>query len=182
MSYYGAIIIWVIAGIYALCMLCCCNRIALAIAIYKAAAEFITANFRVYSLPALSIFIFVIFLACWIVTALYVYSVGVVEAGNLSVLPNIVWDQTTRYVWLFHLFGLLWVMSFLISAVQFIIACMAATWYFTHQSESKGKASCCTGLAWLCKYHLGSIAFGSFIIAVCYAIQLAFEWYRKKFE
>ena len=33
---------------------------------------------------------------------------------------------------------------------------------------------------WLFRYHLGSIAFGSFVIAVCQMIRIVFEYYRRK--
>ena len=36
------------------------------------------------------------------------------------------------------------------------------------------------GFKWLTRYHLGSIAFGSFVIAVCQMIRLLFEYYRRK--
>lgn len=39
-----------------------------------------------------------------------------------------------------------------------------------------------TGVRWLFRYHLGSIAFGALIIAIMQMIKLAFEYIRKKFE
>jgi hypothetical protein len=33
---------------------------------------------------------------------------------------------------------------------------------------------------WCFRYHLGSIAFGSFVIAVCQMIRAFFEYYRQK--
>lgn len=39
-----------------------------------------------------------------------------------------------------------------------------------------------TGFKWIFGYHLGSIAFGSFIIAVMQMIKLMFEYLRKKYE
>jgi len=38
------------------------------------------------------------------------------------------------------------------------------------------------GFKWIFKYHMGSIAFGSLIIAIMQMIKLAFEYFRRKFE
>jgi len=38
-------------------------------------------------------------------------------------------------------FGILWVMAFLIAFSQFIIIVTTCTWYFSHNSDTKGKAS-----------------------------------------
>jgi choline transporter-like protein 2/4/5 len=76
------------------------------------------------------------------------------------------WQPQTRYVVIYHTFGLFWVNAFLISCSQFIVAAAAAVWYFSFSSDTKGKGSICTGIKWILIYHFGSIAFGSFIIAV----------------
>lgn len=163
---YGSYTLFGLCGLYILCMLCCCSRIRLAIAILKAAAEFVNSNLRIFLLPVFFVVITIVFFAWWLATGLYVYSVGTVEKGTLSSLPNIVWSQNTRYVWLYHVFGMLWMIAFLVGAIQFVIATMAATWYFSHGSDSGGKASMAKGCCWFCRYHLGSIAFGSLIIAI----------------
>lgn len=38
------------------------------------------------------------------------------------------------------------------------------------------------GIKWILRYHFGSIAFGSFIIAVVQFIRILFEYYRKKIQ
>ena len=39
-----------------------------------------------------------------------------------------------------------------------------------------------TGLYWVFRYHLGSIAFGAFLIAVIQMIRIIFEYYKSKLE
>ena len=39
-----------------------------------------------------------------------------------------------------------------------------------------------TGVKWILRYHFGSIAFGSLIIAIVQFIRLMFEYFRKKFS
>lgn len=57
---------------------------------------------------------------------------------------------------------------------------MACIWYFEVNSDSKGRKAMGKATKWLFRYHLGSIAFGSFIIAICQMIRLIFEYYRYK--
>jgi len=120
------------------------------------------------------------FYAYWIVSAIYIWSVGTVKTGSSSPFASIKWDSTTRYVFLYDLFGLFWVVAFIIGCCQFILAVAAATWYFTHSADSGGSASISKGVKWILRYHLGSIAFGSLIIAICEFIKFMFEYYRKK--
>lgn len=120
-----------------------------------------------------------IWIAFWIVSAVYVYSVGEVTG-----LGKISWNHTTRYVWIYHLVGLFWISAFINGCAQFIIAATACVWYFSQggSSDDKAKASLSTGIRWIFRYHMGSIAFGALIIAIMQMIKLAFEYVRKKYE
>ena len=55
-------------------------------------------------------------------------------------------------------------------------------WYFSFTSDRAGKGSLFTGIKWILRYHWGSIAFGSFIIALVQFIRIIFEYYRKKIQ
>jgi Plasma-membrane choline transporter len=94
------------------------------------------------------------------------------------------WDNVTRYVWIYHLFGLFWVSAFIIGCAQFIIAATCCLWYFTSggASDDKNRHGLGTGIKWLLRYHVGSIAFGALIIAIMQMIKVLFEYMRKKYE
>lgn len=83
---------------------------------------------------------------------------------------------------MYHLFGGLWVNAFLIGCFQFLVAAACCIWYFTHTSDTAGKGSICIGIKWILVYHLGSIAFGSCIIAIVQFIRIIFEYYKKQIE
>ena len=78
------------------------------------------------------------------------------------------------------LFAYFWLTAFMIGIGQFIISASAALWYFTSTSDENGKGSLTRGLYWVFRYHLGSIAFGSFLIALIQFIRAIFEYYRKQ--
>jgi len=84
-------------------------------------------------------------------------------------------------VW-YMFFGFLWIMAFILACAQFVIIVGVCSWYFSHNSDAEGDASFMDGLKWIFQYHLGSLAFGSFIVAVVWMIRIIFESIRKKIE
>ena len=157
-----------IAALFFLCICCCCRAIKLGIAVYKTTAQYIASNLRIFLLPALSYLIAFIWLLCWIVSALYVYSVGEpYPRPEYEFLTDIKWEDNTRYIMFYQVFMLFWINAFIMGTCQFIIAASACIWYFEVNSDTGGKGSVGRGMWWAIRYHLGSIAFGAFIIAVC---------------
>ena len=71
--------LWILAGLYFLVLLCCCNRIRLGVAIIEATSQFVANKFSIFLVPIFFVFIIVLWLAYWVVSAVYVYSVGEVE-------------------------------------------------------------------------------------------------------
>lgn len=59
-------------------------------------------------------------------------------------------------------------------------------WYFSGQgaemSDAPGEVSILKAIGWGMWYHLGSVAFGSFCIALITMIRIVFEYLAKKYE
>ena len=83
--------------------------------------------------------------------------------------------------WIF-MFGFFWIVAFIIAILQFTIAATTALWYFGSNSDAPPSVSVCQGISWAFRYHLGSLAFGSFLIAVVTMIKVIFEYFAKKYE
>lgn len=110
----GAGVSWAIAVIY-FCFMCCCWRnISLGATIMEAASEFVSGNLRIVALPLISYVFSLAFFAYWTATAVYVYSIGTIEWKKDSFTANIVWEKSNRYIMWYFLFGLFWVVSFII--------------------------------------------------------------------
>ena len=108
-----------------------------------------------------------IWLLVWLVIATYIASVAEVKPNEaLPFLSEVVWTDETKYIFLYSLFGYLWINAFIIGCSQFIISAACAEWYFTYNSDGPGTGSLMVGLYWVFRYHLGSIAMGSFLIAL----------------
>jgi len=103
-----------IAALFFLCVCCCCRAIKLGIAVYKTTAQYIASNLRIFLLPALSYLIAFIWLLCWIVSALYVYSVGEpYPRPEYEFLTDIKWEDNTRYIMFYQVFMLFWINAFI---------------------------------------------------------------------
>ena len=100
--------LWIVSGLYLIILLCCCSRIRLGIAIVEATSQFVASKFSIFLVPLVFFVIILIWMTFWIISAIYVYSVGeVVQLGQIN------WSDTTRYVWIYHIFGLFWVSAFI---------------------------------------------------------------------
>jgi len=117
----------------------------------------------------------------WVIIALHIASVGdPVPRSDFPFLTEMKWSDKTKYVLLYSLFGFLWIMNFIIGVSQFIISAACCLWYFSSTSDSNGSGSITTGFYWVFRYHLGSIAFGSFLIALVQMIRIIFEYYADQ--
>ena len=66
--------------------------------------------------------------------------------------------------------------------MMFVIATTCGQWYFSCNSDHDGSGSITKSSYWIVRYHLGSIAFGAFLIALVQFIRIIFEYYKKQIE
>jgi len=124
-----------------------------------------------------------IFIGYWIVIAAYIMSTG--EYVKVAGAYTMEWNETMQQAFLFHFFGLLWVMAFIRHMSILILAGAFGTWYWTEIKDkpkfSELHPAPISSSLWrsVC-YHTGSVAFGSFIIAVIQFIQACLEYLKQK--
>nr|XP_018910592.1 PREDICTED: CTL-like protein 2 isoform X1 [Bemisia tabaci] len=88
-------------------------------------------------------------------------------------------DRYIDYLHLYNLFGLLWGMAFVSGFSQMVLAGVFATWYWTLHKRDVPYFVICGSLARTIRYHLGTIAFGSLLIAICGYIRIMIEYIQK---
>ena len=179
---YTAYGLWGLCGIIFLLVCCCWSAIQIGIAVFETTAKYVQENLRIFALPIISYIAIGIWTIFWIVGAVFVFSIGTPEPRDdgFKFATEVKWTDQNRYIMFYDIFGLFWVTAFLIGVTQFIIACSACIWYFECSTDSKGAGTVGRAFYWSYRYHLGSVAFGSFIIAVCQMMRFLFEYYRKK--
>ena len=81
------------------------------------------------------------------------------------------------YMW----FGIFWILAFIIASNDFVIIVSACTWYFSRKDIPDddgiaGDSEVMKGFIWSIKYHPGSLAFGSILVALVWTIRTIFEY------
>ena len=170
---------YALAIIWFLVIVVLCNRIRLAANMMEVTAKYIHANCCIFFVP---IFFFILtgaWYAYWVIISIYLYSTG--EMKGATVIANIEWDNKTRYAWWFHLFSLFYMNEFLKALAQFVYASSACIWYFSHDKGTDEKPIK-TSFKRAFRYHLGSLAFGSLIVAIIRFIMFFMEYIKKKVD
>merc|ERR1712110_716567 len=171
---------WFVISLIFLC--CCCNRIKLLIAILKAAAQFITDIYSVVLVPPVMWGFLVVYFGWWMWTMLWIYTSGEKDTAQMEGYPFIVYKLSTmQRVQLYtFFFGGLWGIAFLTAVQYFIIASAVCKWYFSHDSNSTLKDDeigfpIFNAIKRVFRYHLGSLAYGSLILAITWVIRFIVE-------
>jgi len=177
------------------------KRIRVAVACIKVASQAIS------SMPSILLFPIIPFLATlvvfiyWIVVFAYLYSCGELtevweaQGGNttMPVMPTMPcaespdcyfeyqWNNELRYMMLYHIFGLLWTNQFILGFGYTVVAGAIANFYWARgDSRNMPVFPVLGALKRTCRYHLGTIALGSFIVAIIQFVRLALEYLDRK--
>ena len=180
---YAAYGIWGVAALYLICICCCWNAIRIGTSVYQATAQYVSQNLRIFLLPLFAYIFAGIWLAGWLVSSIFVFSIGEPQPREgYEFLTEIKWEDNTRYIFTYQVFMLFWVNAWIMGICQFIIAASTCIWYFSINTDAKGQGTVGTGMKWALRYHMGSVAFGAALIAICQIIRVIFEYYRKKIQ
>jgi hypothetical protein len=180
---YGSYAAGGFSALILICILCNWKNIKIGINVMKCTAQFVGSTPQIFLIPPIFTILLVIWIFIFGVASLFILSMGEVQRNpQIKFLGDIKNQDETKYMWLYVLFGYLWLNAFLIGIAQFVISATAAIWYFTSTSDSNGSGSTMKGFYWAFRYHLGSIAFGSFLIALIQFIRIIFEYYKSKIE
>lgn len=99
----------------------------------------------------------------------YIYSNGEVTINKSQPFVGIsINDKLKNYVYL-HGIGLLWNLAFLLTASNFVIAGAVCLWY--HKDHENRRSLILTTIWWMLRYHIGTIAFGSLILAIVWLLR-----------
>ena len=108
--------LWAITILYVIIILCLCSKIRLGVAIIKTTARFIQNTWSIFLIPIVFTILLAAFILYWVYTAAYIFSVGEIGPRDypLSFATEVKWSDQTRYIFIYHLFGLLWINAFII--------------------------------------------------------------------
>ena len=85
-------------------------------------------------------------------------------------MGSIEWTLWTNITfWINFIFGY-WNYAILLGTLNFIIACTTVLWYFSDFRDDSGFTTF-KAFNWCFGYHIGTVMFGSLLIALCWVVQ-----------
>jgi len=160
------------------------KQIMLSMACVRAAGRAMSDMSAIILFPIMQTIGFAAFMIVWIVYAVHLASTGEITETKLSTTVDLTVrtyqfdDFTTKCGW-YLLFCFFWTSAFILAIGEIIIALTISRWYFTRDKRRIGQ---CTifGSACQARYHIGTAAFGSFIIALVQIIRAMVAKLQKK--
>lgn len=110
---------------------------------------------------------YAVFLGIYLIGFLLVYSSGTQTYPN-GYCTITLSDEQKYYLW-YWTFMFLWFFAFLDALTQFVLASTVAIWYFSQENCHKPVTR---SFYRAFRYHLGSIAFGSLLVAIVQIVRL----------
>ena len=165
-------------------MICCCNRIRLAVAVCKVAGQFIVRCCQVMFVPIiLAIILIGMWGACllciiYLLSSTYFY---VAASGDMFTSVQDYAEPSLLRLYYF-IFGTLWSSALIQAIGTFTIASTVCMWYYNHGANAELDSPVSRSARMAFRYHFGSLAFGSFILAVVQFLQMVVELAKKQAE
>lgn len=176
----GGCVLGVLAVIFAILVCCGFNSLRTAINVVDASADFLRKTKRIIFVPIMYFLVNVLVVFAWVAVVACFNSMGNITADT-AILPQFRkctfpagHEDDHRLVACALFFGLLWVIAFNQATSSFIVMVAATTYYFDSSSEREGDADVGLGFHLAYMSHAGSLAIGSFIIALVQFIRIVF--------
>eukprot|EP00042_Codosiga_hollandica_P057139 m.840181 g.840181 ORF g.840181 m.840181 type:complete len:641 (+) comp59508_c0_seq9:56-1978(+) len=179
--YQAGAIILTIAAILFFCLLVVMrNRIRFVIALFEETSIALMRLPQLFLLPATTTIFLAMFFAFWLTVYIFLASTGspVIDSNG-----HVAYEDTPNYqkMWWYYIFGLFWGGLFPIACQDLVLASCIATWYYT-RNKAEIRSPITAGIWRLIRYHLGSVALGSFLIALVKFIRFVLLYIQAKLK
>jgi choline transporter-like protein 2/4/5 len=172
-----------IAGVLLIVLMCCCSRIRLAVAVCKAAGQFVATVCLIVLVPIWQTLLVACLWIPGIVAIVYLASSATFTHVGTDVFTSISSYTDEKLIYLYYfVFGTLWTNALLQAMGIFVIASACTMWYYSHGPGQELDSPILRSYKMSIRYHLGSLAFGSFILAVVQFLELVVEAFKKQAE
>lgn len=162
-------------------MICCCNRLRLAVAVCKVAGQFVV---RVCQITLLPIFLAIILIGMWaacLLCMIYLLSSTTFTVFTGDYFTSVAdYSESSLLRLYYFIFGTLWSNALIQAIGMFTVASSVCMWYYNHGANSSLDSPVTRSLRMAFRYHFGSLAFGSFILALVQFLQMILELFKKQ--
>mmetsp|Transcript_12122 Transcript_12122/g.10442 ORF Transcript_12122/g.10442 Transcript_12122/m.10442 type:complete len:352 (-) Transcript_12122:250-1305(-) len=175
-----AYVLWGVSVVSFIFIFLCLRRVRLSIAILKASSEFVKDTPTSLLVAPVMFFVLMLVSILWIIGFIYIWSCGDIQKSR-SLLPigTIEWNSTTKFSFYMIIIFVYWSTLFLFAISYFILASSTCLWYFSNENrDNKSIVSISVSRALF--NHIGSIAFGAFVITLFLPIRWFMDWLTEK--
>lgn len=142
------------------------RRVALTVALFHVAGK-VFQHLPLLSLqPFITFLLLLLFWLYWLLVLLFLGTSGEPVQDQDSGQLEFSLTGSQRYLLWFHWVGLVWVSHFLLACQQMTVAGAVVTYYFTRDKARLPATPILSSLLRLLRFHLGTVAKGSFIITL----------------
>ncbi|CAN0003068.1 unnamed protein product, partial [Discosporangium mesarthrocarpum] len=133
-------------------------------------------------MPFLQCVAIVAFLVPWVIYSVYTASIAEVSTTTVAGLTvrSFTYDQETETRGWFLLFVFFWTSQFIVAMGQIVIALTIVKYYFSRDVQSVNSGSFLKSLGEGLRYHTGTAAFGSLVIAIIQMIRAVMAYIQHK--
>jgi len=159
------------------------------IAIVREASVVVGEMPTVFALPAcacvlaVGVFLYFIYIGAYIATS-YETTWAYFDANDPTSLTDAFasdGQNTLYFMALYHLFGTLWALSFILGFVTLSLSGGVASWFFYRETaELYPRYPMLSSATTTVRFHLGTIAFGSLLVALCQLIRVVLEYMDRQ--
>jgi hypothetical protein len=173
-----AIVFGLLSGIFLCCIYCGFQSLKLAIDVIDASADFLNKTKRIVLVPVFYFILMFGVILLWFGALLCVLSLNEITPDpDIPQGKSIKWTDEKNY-WFFYfmIFGIFWICSWFVYTNNFIVQVSAASYYFDSNKDRDGTAQVGLGFKFAYINHMGSLAFGSFVIAIISFVKIVFVY------
>ncbi|XP_052777048.1 choline transporter-like protein 1 [Mya arenaria] len=157
------------------------KRIGLVVQLFTEAGRAIGAMPCLLLQPFWTLIALVVFMAGLGLLASFIETSGLPKVNPVSGHVKLVLEDFWTYLRWYNIFAMLWLGSFIVACQDLVVAGAVSKWYFTRDKKRIG-CPIVKSIQRLIMYHLGSVAFGSFIIALVMLARLILAYIQKQLQ
>ncbi|KAJ7334391.1 hypothetical protein OS493_014702 [Desmophyllum pertusum] len=169
------------------------KRIHIAIAMIKEASKAVAAIKTALFFPLIPWLLQLVLFAWFVAVTVYLVTNGTPQYKTFEsmhpntsascVLAGYMENVHLFRMQVFHFFGWLWIMNFIIALGQCVLAGAFASWYFAfHKPEDIPALPIISSFRRTLRYHTGSLAFGAAIIAIVKIISTVLDYIHRQIK
>jgi len=183
-------VLWAIGGLLVLLFCCLRKQIWLSMKCVKKTGKALGAMPLIILFPVLQAAGLAAFMILFMIYGIYLASLGTldtnthtVDVGPFSYMVSVrdfTYDQFTQYSAWFLLFCLFWTSQFILALGDIVIAMACSKWYFSRDKRRIGSGTVFSSLCTSLRYHTGTAAFGSLLVAIVKMIRAFLARLQRK--